>query len=337
MPEDRPQTATLSSLVLALACALLFVPAARAQLAPPAGVWAPDRPVRLVVPSEAGGSTDVTARLIAERLGPRLGQPVVVENRPGAGGNVGWGQAARATPDGHSLVMAVSTMVANQALYRTLPFHPQRDFAPVSLTAVIPNLLVVHPDVPARDLEALIALARANPGRVNYGTAGNGTPHHLAAALLAARTGVTLTHVPYRGGAPAVLDLVGGKIQFVVSPLVVVIEHVRAGRLRALAVSTLQRSPLLPEVPTIAEAAGLPDFEVVLWNGVLAPAGTPDAAVQRLSAEIGTILRMPEMRAKLAEQGSEPVGSTPEEFARFIAAELPKWAEMVRISGASVD
>ncbi len=147
----------------------------------------------------------------------------------------------------------------------------------------------------------------------------------------------TLTHVPYRGGAPAVLDLVGGKIHFVVSPLVVVIEHVRAGRLRALAVSTLQRSPLLPEVPTIAEAAGLPGFEVALWNGVLAPAGTPDAAVRRLSAEIGTILRMPEVRARLADQGSEPVGSTPEEFARFIAAELPKWAEMVRISGASVD
>jgi tripartite-type tricarboxylate transporter receptor subunit TctC len=318
-------------------CAPLLVAPARAQHSAATGIWAPDRPVRLVVPSEAGGSTDVTARLIGERLGPRLGQPVVVENRPGAGGNVAWGQAARATPDGHSLVMAVSTMVANQALYRTLPFHAQRDFAPVSLTAVIPNLLVVHPAVPARDLAELIALARANPGGVNYGTAGNGTPHHLAAALLAARTGVKLTHVPYRGGAPAVLDLVGGKTQFVVSPLVVVLEHVRAGRLRALAISTLQRSPLLPDVPTIAEAADLPGFEVVLWNGVLAPAGTPDRAVQRLSNEIGAILRLPEMRARLAEQGSEPVGSTAEEFSRFIAAELPKWAEMVRISGASVD
>jgi tripartite-type tricarboxylate transporter receptor subunit TctC len=337
MPENRPRCATLRSLVLALVSALLLAPAAHAQSATSAGVWAPDRPVRLVVPSEAGGSTDVTARLIAERLGPRLGQPVVVENRPGAGGNVAWGQAVRATPDGHALVMAVSTMVANQALYRTLPFHTQRDFAPVSLTAIIPNLLVVHPAVPARDVTELIALARANPGGVNYGTAGNGTPHHLAAALLAARTGVTLTHVPYRGGAPAVLDLVGGKIQFVVSPLVVVIEHVRAGGLRALAISTLQRSPLLPDVPTIAEAAALPGFEVVLWNGVLAPARTPDAAVRRLSDEIGAVLRVPEVRAKLAEQGSEPVGSTPEEFARYIAAELPRWAEMVRISGASVD
>ena len=179
MPESRPRMAALPS--LALASALLLASAARAQPAAPAGVWAPDRAVRLVVPSEAGGSTDVTARLVAERLGPRLGQPVVVENRPGAGGSAGWRQAARAAPDGHPLVMAVSTMVASQALYRTLPFHPQRDFAPVSLTAVIPNLLVVRPDVPARDLGELIALARAKPRTVNYGAAGNGTPHHVAA------------------------------------------------------------------------------------------------------------------------------------------------------------
>ena len=311
---------------------LALARAARAQ------TWAPERPVRLLVPSEPGGSTDVTARLIAEAIGPRLGQPVVVENRPGAGGNVGWAHAARTAPDGHNLVMAVSTMVANMALYRTpLGYHPERDFAPVALTAVIPNLLVVHPGVPDRDLAALIERARAEPGRINYGTAGPGTPHHLAAALLAARTGTTMTHVPYRGGAPAVTDLVGGKVDFIISPLVVVIEHVRAGRLRALAISTPRRSALLPEVPTIAEAANLPGFDVSLWNGVLAPAGTPPAAVQRLSAEIDAALRMPETRAKLARQGSEAAGGTPEQFAEFIRAEIPKWAEYVRVSGATVE
>lgn len=300
------------------------------------GNWAPDRPIRLVVPFAPGGSTDVTARLVAEAIGARLGQPVVVENRPGAGGNIGSEAVARATPDGTTLVMGTSsTHATNVSLYRSLPYQPLRDFAPVSQVAFIPNLLVVHPEVPARDLAALIALAKAQPGRLNFGNAGSGTSQHLSAAMIATKAGIEVTHVAYRGGAPAVTDLIGGKIQAMAAPLVEVVAHVRGGRLRALAVTTARRSSLLPEVPTVAET--IPGFEVALWNGIFAPAGTPPAAVARIAGEIAAVLRTEEMRGKLAEQGSEPVGSTPEAFAAFVAAEIPKWAELVRISGATVE
>ena len=305
--------------------------AARAQ-AP----WAPERPVRLLVGFAAGGSTDVTARLVAAALSDRLGQPVVVENRPGAGGNIAAEAAARSAPDGHTLFMGVSgILAANPALYRNLPFDPLRDFAPVSQIAFIPNLVVVHPDLPVSDLAGFIAHAKANPGRVHYGSAGNGTSLHLAGALLAARAGLALVHVPYRGGAPATTDLLSGKIQMLASPLVEAVAHVQAGRLRPLAVTTARRSPLLPDVPTVAET--IPGFEVALWNGLLAPAGTPAPAVARLAAETAAALRGEELRRKLAEQGSEPAPSTPEDFARFIRAEIPRWTEIVRLSGATAD
>ena len=300
------------------------------------GQWNPDRPIRLVVPFAPGGSTDVTARLVAEAIAPRLGQPVVIENRPGAGGNIGSEAVARAAPDGHTLVMGTSsTHATNPALYRNLPYQPLRDFAPVSQVAFIPNLLVVNPEVPARDLPALIALARARPGSLNFGNAGSGTSQHLSAAMIASRAGIEVTHVAYRGGAPAVTDLLGGKIQAMAAPLVEVVAHVQANRLRAIGVTTARRSSLLPDVPTIAET--IPGFEVALWNGILAPAGTPAAAVLRISAAIAAAMRTDEMRAKLAQQGSEPVGSNPDQFAAFIAAEIPKWAELVRISGATVE
>jgi tripartite-type tricarboxylate transporter receptor subunit TctC len=305
--------------------------AARAQSA-----WAPERPVRLLVGFAAGGSTDVTARLVAAALSDRLGQPVVVENRPGAGGNIAAEAAARSAPDGHTLFMGVSgILAANPALYRSLPFDPLRDFAPISQVAFIPNLVVVHPDLPAPDLAGFIAYAKANPGRVHYGSAGNGTSLHLAGALLAARAGLALVHVPYRGGAPAATDLLSGKIQMLASPVVEVIGHVQAGRLRPLAVTTARRSPLLPEVPTVAET--VPGFEIALWNGLLAPSGTPAPAIARLAAEAATVLRGEELRRKLAEQGSEPAPSTPEEFARFIRTEIPRWTEIVRLSGATAD
>lgn len=299
--------------------------------------WAPERPLRLLVGFAAGGSTDVTARLVAQALGERLGQPVVVENRPGAGGNIAAEAAARSAPDGQTLLMGTSgVLAANPALYRSVPFDSLRDFAPISQVAFIPNLVVVHPDLPVRDMPGLIAHARAHPGQVHYGSAGIGTSLHLAAALLAARAGLELVHVPYRGGAPAATDLLSGKIQMAASPLVEVIAHVQAGRLRPLAVTTAGRSALLPEVPTVAET--IPGFEVALWNGLLAPAGTPPAAIARLAAETGAALRSPEMRRRLvAEQGSEPVGSTPDEFAAFIRAEIPKWTEIVRICGASIE
>lgn len=298
--------------------------------------WVPDRPLRLIIPFAAGGSTDVTARLVAQALGERLGQPVVAENRPGAGGNIGAEAAARATPDGYTLLMAVSgILAANRALYRNLPYDSLRDFAPVSQVAILPNLIVVNPDLPVRDIAGLIAHAKQNPGKLFYGSAGSGTSLHLAAALFAARAGIEMVHVPYRGGAPAATDLMAGKIQMIASPMVEVIGAVQAGQLRPLAVTTAKRSPLLPEVPTVGET--LPGFEIPLWNGIVAPAGTPPAAIARLSAELRAALRGDELKRRLAEQGSEPLPSTPEEFASYIRAEIPRWAEIVRVSGATAD
>ncbi len=317
--------------VIAGAAALVAARPALAQ-----GTWSPDRPVRVIVPFAAGGGTDLTARVVAEALTARLGQPVLVENRPGAGGNIGAEAVARATPDGHTLLLTTSsTHATNPALYRNLPFHPVRDFSPISQVAFVPNLLVVRPDLPARSLAELIALAKARPGTLNFGNAGSGTSQHIAAAVLAARAGIDIAHVSYRGGAPAVTDLLGGKIDAIATPLVEVIAHVRADRLRALAVTTARRSGLLPDVPTIGET--IPGYEVALWNGLFAPAGTPPAAVRRIAAEVAAALRTDAVRAKIAEQGSDPVGSDPETFAAFVAAEIPKWAELVRLSGARVE
>jgi tripartite-type tricarboxylate transporter receptor subunit TctC len=298
--------------------------------------WTPERPLRLLVGFAAGGSTDTTARLVAQAMSERLGQPIVIENRPGAGGNIAADVAARSAPDGHTMFLATSgTLLANKFLYSRLPFDPDRDFLPISVVAVIPNLIVVHPEVPARSLGDLIAYAKANPGRVHFGSGGAGTTLHLGAAMLAARAGLDLVHVPYRGGAPAALDLVSGKIQMIASPMVEVIAQVQAGQLRPLAVTTLERSPLLPDIPAVAET--LPGFEVVLWNALVAPAGTPPAAIARLSAEANVALRNPSVRAKLAEQGSVPLPMTPEEFATFLRTEAPKFEEIVRVSGAKLD
>ncbi len=313
--------------------------AAGALLARPAlaqAPWAPERPIRLIVGFAAGGSTDVTARLVGQALGERLGQPVVVENRPGAGGNIAAEAAARATPDGHSIFLATSgTLLANRYLYSRLPFDPDKDFVPISPVAVVPNLIVVHPEVPARSLAEFIAYAKANPGRVHYGSGGAGTTLHLAAAMLAARAGLDMVHVPYRGGAPAATDLVSGKIQMIASPTVEVLAQVRGGLLRPLAVTTTERVPLFPEIPAVAET--LPGFDVVLWNGLVAPAGTPPAAVARLAAEAMAVLREGPVPAKLIEQGSVPMVMTPEQFAAYLRAEAPKYQEIVRVSGARLD
>jgi len=321
------------TLVASLGAAPIAPLAARAQTT---AEWSPSRPVRIVVPFAAGGSTDVTARLIGEALAERLGQPVVVDNRPGAAGNIASEHVARGTADGHTLIMGTTTTHAtNAALYRNLPFDVRRDFMAVSLVAFTPNLLVVHPSVAANSVTELVALAKANPGKLNYGSAGPGSTQHLSAALFAQRAGIEMTHVPYRGGAPAAADLVAGRIQLVFNAVIEVLPQVRAGQLRALGVTTRNRATQLPEVPAIGET--IPNFEFAAWVGLFAPAGTPAPAVARLGREVQAALRTPQLRDRIVELGSEPVGTSPEEFAAFHAAELPKIAELVRISGATVE
>lgn len=298
--------------------------------------WTPDKPLRLVVPFAAGGSTDSSARLVGQALAERLGQTVVVDNRAGAAGNIGAEVVARAEPDGYTLIMATSsTHATNAALYRKLSFNPVRDFTPISQIAFIPNLLVVNPELPVNSVAELVAYAKAKPGQLNYGSGGAGSSLHLAAAVFAQRAGIDMVHVPYRGGAPVAADLVSGKLQLSFSPLVEVLQQVRAGKLRALGVTTARRSALLPDKPAISEV--IPGYEVALWNGIMGPAGLPGPVVARLGSELVAIVGSPEMRARLAEQGSDPVGSTPQDFTAFVAAEQAKWAELVRISGATVD
>ena len=318
------------SLPLALALATtLWAVAAKAENA-----W-PTRPIKLLVGFAAGGSTDVTARVIGQALSQRLGQPVIIENHPGAGGNIAADATAKADPDGYTLLMTTSsTFAANPSLYKSLPFDVQKDFAPITLTAFIPNLLVVNPSVPANNVVDFIAYLKANPGKLNFGSAGNGTSQHLSGELFNSLANVHMVHVAYRGGAPAVTDLLAGQVQVVFAPLVEVIQQVRAERIKALGITTAKRSSLLPDVSTIAET--LPGYEVTLWNGLLAPAKTPPDIIERINRAAIDALRSEEVKAKLAEQGSEPVGDTPAQFKAFIDRELVKWRRLVEISGATV-
>jgi tripartite-type tricarboxylate transporter receptor subunit TctC len=307
----------------------LLAAAAQAETA-----W-PTKQIKILVGYAAGGSTDVTARIIAQALSERLGQPVIIENRPGAGGNLSADAAAKADPDGYTLLMATSTTFAtNPSLYKSLPFDVQADFAPITLTAFIPNLLVVNPSVPANNVADFIAYLKANPDKLNFGSAGNGSSQHISGALFNSLAGVRMIHVPYRGGAPAVNDLLGGQLQVIFAPLVEVLQQVRANNVRALGITTAKRSPLLPDVPSIAET--LPGYEIRLWNGLLAPAKTPPEIIERINRAAVDALRSDEVKAKLAEQGSEPVGDTPAEFKAFIESELVKWRRLVEISGATM-
>lgn len=303
----------------------------------PASAFAwPDHPLRMIVPFSAGGSTDVTARLLAEKLAVALGQPVVVENRPGAGGNIASSVVAKADPDGYTLLMATSTtQVTNPNLYSKLPFDPVKDLAPISQTAFIPNVLVVSKSLPVNDLKEFIAYAKANPGKLNYGSAGNGSSLHLAGELFKSLAKVDMVHVPYGGSAPALRDLLTGNIQAVFSPLVDAIPFIDAGTFKALAVTTAGRTPLYPDLPAVAEV--IPDYEITLWNGVLTTAGAPQEIIDRISKELVAILNTPEMKEKFAKQGSIPVGTNPKEFAEFIDKELVKWGKIVKISGAHID
>jgi tripartite-type tricarboxylate transporter receptor subunit TctC len=297
----------------------------------------PTRPVRLLVGLVAGGGTDVVARIVASKLGDALGQPVVVENRAGSGGLIAADTAAKAAPDGYTLLFgALSYSAIFASLYKNLPYDPVKDFAPISRVTTVPNVLVVHPSFPARSVSDFITQAKANPGKLSYGSSGNGSSLHLSMEMLKKRTGIEVSHVPYKGGAAAVIDLIGGHIQVMFDNLPGQLAYVKSGRTRALAVTTTKRNFQLPEVPTMIEA-GVPGFEVIVWYGVFAPARVPAAIVTKLNTELVKTLRLPEIRERMAEQGAEPSPTTPKEFAAFQKAEVVKWAKVVRESGAKVE
>ncbi|WP_374297317.1 Bug family tripartite tricarboxylate transporter substrate binding protein [Sphingomonas sp.] len=298
--------------------------------------WRPDRPIRIVVPFAPGGATDTTARLVGEAISAPLGQAVVVENRPGAGATIGAEHVARSAPDGYTLLLGTNTPMAGApAMLPNLSYNPIRDFESIAIVTFSPNIATIHPSVPANTLQEFIAYARANPGRVSYGSSGLGSSQHIAGALLAHLAGLEMTHVAYRGGAPAALDLIAGRVQLVINPLIEVLSYVREGKIRPLGVTTRQRHPLFPDIPSIGDV--LPGYEVAAWQGLFAPAGTPRGALERISRVTVTVMNQPSMRRRVEELGSLPVAMGADEAASFLASEIPKWAELVRISGARPD
>ena len=297
----------------------------------------PGKPITIIVPFPPGGTTDILARIVGQAMSVEFGQPVTIDNRAGAGGNIGGQIAAKAAPDGYTLFMGtVGTQAINASLYKKLPFDPIKDFAPLTRVANVPNLLVANPAQPFKTVAELIAYARANPDAINFASSGNGTSIHLSGELFKSMAKVQMVHVPYRGSAPAVTDLLGNQVGIMFDNMPSVIQHVRAGKLRAIAVTTAKRSPELPEVPTIAES-GLPGYEATSWFGLFAPAGTPPAVINKLNAAIVKLLAQADIRKKIGDQGAEVYSETPEQFATFIQAEGIKWAKVVRESGASVD
>jgi tripartite-type tricarboxylate transporter receptor subunit TctC len=318
-----------AALLAAAALALAGVAAAQAQY--------PKGPVRMIVPFPPGGPTDITARTLGTRLGEVLGQPIVVDNRPGARGFIGIEAAARAAADGHTLLLAsIGAVAINPVLYPKVPYDVFRDFAPVSLLVTVPIVVVVHPSVPVNSVPELIDYARRNPGKLAYGSAGSGGSTHLVAEMFKTRAGVDLLHVPYKGSAPAVADLVGGQVQVLFDTLLTATPHIKSGRIRLVAAATAARLDAYPDTPTIAEA-GLAGFDGASWFCLLVPAKTPPEIVERLSRDIARIVREPGMRAKLVEQGAEPVGGTPDELAAYIRAEQAKWGAVVRDAGIKPD
>ncbi len=296
----------------------------------------PTRSIRFIVPYPPGGPTDLMARSMSGRLSEALGQTVVVDNRAGAGGNVGAEIAAKSPPDGYTLLMgAISTHSINASLYTRLAFDPVKDFSPITQASIIPLVINAHPSLPVANVKELIALAKKNPGQLSYGSSGNGGGTHLAGELFKMMTGTNLQHVPYKGLNPATIDVIGGNIPLVFNDLTTAIQPYKAGRIKILGVSTVKRVPQIPEVATIDET--VPGFEAYTWFGVLVPAGTPQPIVDRLSRESMKILQSDEIKKRFAEVGAEPVGNTPQQFADFMAAETVKWAKVVKASGARVD
>lgn len=311
-------SAVLSGLGLACAPALAQQPA-----------W-PQQTIRIVVPQPTGGGTDALARLIAERLQPALGQAVVVDNRTGAGGNIGTEFVARAKPDGHTLLLTTNTHVTNVSFFSKLPYDPVKDFQPVTMVGSVPFVLGVNAASPYKTVKDLIDAAKARPGALAYASGGPGTPHQLASELFKSMTGANFIHVPYKGSSPAMLGLLGNEVAMSISAINSMLPHIRSGKIRALAVAPAERTPLLPDVPTIAEAVPLPGYDIDIWYGVFAPAGTPKTIADRLSQEINKILRDASVREKLAPQGLVPTGSTPERFAEVIQSDLVKYRRIAK-------
>jgi tripartite-type tricarboxylate transporter receptor subunit TctC len=296
----------------------------------------PAKPVRFIVPYPPGGGTDVIARIVQSRLSDSLGQTIVIENRGGAGGALGTEAAAHAAPDGYTFLFTLSSHTINPLLYK-LNFDVEHDFAPVTLIVSVPQLIFTQPGSPIQSMQDVIATAKAQPGKLNFASVGNGTPSHIAGELLKLRTGIDIVHIPYKGGGPAVADTLGGQVSMAIVSMPAAISHVRAGKLRALAVTTIKRNPGAPEIPTVAEALKIADYEVDSWYALFAPAKTPPAIIARMQKEVARTIQLPDVKQKLLEQGGDTVGSTPEQLDRVVKTELRKWAEVIRAAKIKVD
>lgn len=297
----------------------------------------PNKPIRLVVPFSPGGSTDVVARLLAEQLKTELGQPIIVDNKPGAGGNIGGDAVAKSAPDGYTLLMAAAgPTVINPSLYSKMPYDPLKDLAPVTMIVREHNLMAINPAIPAKTVKEFIAYAKSRPGQLNFGSPGNGSPAQLAGELLNQTAGISLQHVPYKGSGPAVVDLVAGHISMMIDNMPALLPHVQSGKLRALAVASEKRASAAPEVPTMIES-GLQGYVVTAWKGLMVPAGTPSDIVNKLNKAMVKILAKPDMRQRMIDMGAEPVGDTPEQFAASIKKEAAWWAALVKSTGTKLD
>ena len=296
----------------------------------------PTKPIKIIVPFPAGGTVDFFARVISTKLSDALGQSVLVENRAGAGGNIAAEAVAKAAPDGYTLLMGSEIIAINTSLYSKIGYDPVKDLAPITLVGTVPNILIVHPGLPVNSVNDLIALAKKTPGKISFASTGQGTSTHLSSELFKLMANVDMLHVPYKGGPPAIADLISGQVNMMFINMPTGITHVRSGKAKIIAVSSIKRVSQLPDVPTV-DQAGVKGFETSAWSGLYAPAGTPVDIVNRLNAEVVKILKQPSVREQLMAQGAEPVGDTPEEFSRFTLAEISKWAKIIKISGAKVD
>jgi tripartite-type tricarboxylate transporter receptor subunit TctC len=325
------QAAIVRRVALALMAALMIPLIAHAQ------AWPTRQPIKFVIPYPPGGASDVTARILGVKLSESLGQAVVIENRPGANGIIALESVAKAAPDGYTILMAnLGPNAINPVVYNKLPYDAIKDFAPITLTSVVPQIVVVAPALPIKSVQDLIAYAKANPGKLTFASAGNGASNHLSGELFNAMAGIKMVHVPYKGDAPGMTDVMSGAVGVAFPTAVAAMPHVKSGRLRAIAVTSAKRIASLPDVPTVAEA-GLAGYEAVSWGGVMAPAGTPPEIINRFNVEINRILKLPDVAEKLSSLGAEIVGTTPDEFATYLKAEIAKWGKVARDNNVKLD